>query len=85
MNRRDAKLVGKIIKNPGVLAGKPTIAGTRISVELVLDRLASGDTYKEILEDFPHLKEKDLSAAVEYANKLVKSVPHEISHRRKPR
>lgn len=80
MKERDPKLIGKIIKNPQVLSGKPTIAGTRISVELILDRIAAGDTHKEILSDYPHLEDKDISAAVEYANKLVKAVPHEISH-----
>ena len=80
MKERKPNLIGKIVKDPDVLVGKPTIAGTRISVELILDRLASGDTYSEIINDYPHLTEKDVSAAVEYANKLVKAVPHEISH-----
>ncbi|OGY28854.1 MAG: hypothetical protein A3F33_01800 [Candidatus Woykebacteria bacterium RIFCSPHIGHO2_12_FULL_43_10] len=68
MNERDPKLVGKIVKNPTVLVGKPTIAGTRISVELILDKLAAGETSNEILNDYPHLTEKDISAAVSYAN-----------------
>ena len=80
MYNRDPKDIGKIIKDPAILVGKPIVAGSRISVELILDRLAAGDTYAEILEDYPHLTERDLSAAVEYANALVNAVPHEISH-----
>ena len=83
MKERGTKLIGNIVKDPNVLVGKPVVAGTRISVELILDKLAAGETYSEILHDFPHLTEKDISAAVEYANALVKAVPHEIPHRRK--
>lgn len=80
MKIRDPKLIGKIIKDPEILSGKPTIAGSRISVELILNRIASGETYDEIIMDYPHLTKKDISAAVEYASELVKAVPHEISH-----
>lgn len=76
MKKRDPKLIGKIVKDPEILVGKPTIAGTRISVELILDKLAAGETYGDIIRDHPHLAEKDIAAAVEYANKLVKAAPH---------
>jgi Uncharacterized conserved protein len=39
--------------DPNVLCGKPVIAGTRISVELILEKLASGQTIEQILEDYP--------------------------------
>ena len=44
-----------IVVNPDVLIGKPIIKGTRISVELLLDRFADGWSYDEILEAYPHL------------------------------
>lgn len=61
----------QIVSNPKILGGKPVIAGTRISVELILDRLSAGMSEKEILADYPHLTAKQIQAAVAYAKKLV--------------
>ncbi len=61
----------KIISDPKVLFGKPVIAGTRISVELILDRFAAGMTEKEILQDYPHLAAKQVQAAVAYAGRIL--------------
>ena len=43
--------------NPAVLVGKPIIKGTRISVELILDRLADGWTMEDVLASYPHIKQ----------------------------
>lgn len=61
----------QIISDPKILGGKPVISGTRISVELILDRMAAGMNVKEILADYPHLTVKQIQAAVSYAKKLV--------------
>lgn len=61
----------QIVSNPEILGGKPVIAGTRISVELILDRIASGMSVKEILIDYPHLTTDQVQAAVAYAKNLV--------------
>jgi uncharacterized protein (DUF433 family) len=53
--------------NPEVMVGKPVIRGTRITVELILRRLADGNTLAEILEDHPTLKAEDVKAALAYA------------------
>lgn len=58
--------------NPKIMFGKPVIAGTRIPVEIILEKLAAGQTTKEILKDYPKLRDKDIKAAVEFVNKLVK-------------
>jgi uncharacterized protein (DUF433 family) len=42
-----------IVSNPKVMMGKPVIAGTRITVELVLEKLAAGETIEQILEAHP--------------------------------
>ena len=60
--------------NPGIMMGKPVIRGTRITVELILRRLAEGATERELLEDYPHLKTDDIRAAVAYG---AASVAHE--------
>jgi uncharacterized protein (DUF433 family) len=44
-----------VITDPNIMMGKPVIAGTRITVELILDKLAAGETIKQILEEYPQL------------------------------
>lgn len=61
----------KIISDPKILLGKPVIAGTRISVELILDRIASGMTEKEILADYPHITSEQIQVAVTYAKEIL--------------
>lgn len=56
-----------ITSNPGILLGKPTIKGTRISVQFVLDLYAGGWTDEMILENYPHLKKEQLRAVFAYA------------------
>lgn len=53
--------------NPEVMAGKPVIKGTRITVEHILERLGDGWTDVELLEAYPHLKPEDIRAAQAYA------------------
>lgn len=52
--------------NPSVMLGKPVIRGTRITVELILRKLAEGATEAELLEDYPHLTTEDIRAAMAY-------------------
>ena len=52
--------------NPAVMMGKPVIQGTRITVELILHRLAEGVNEAELLEDYPHLAPEDIRAAIAY-------------------
>jgi uncharacterized protein (DUF433 family) len=52
--------------NPGVMMGKPVIKGTRITVELILTKLSKGETDPELLEDYPHLTQDDIRAAIAY-------------------
>ncbi|MFZ0680723.1 DUF433 domain-containing protein [Candidatus Binatus sp.] len=60
--------------NPQVMMGKPVIRGTRITVELILNKLADGATESELLEDYPHLTAEDIRAAMAYG---AASVSHE--------
>jgi len=55
-----------IVADPAVLGGKPTIRGTRISVEFVIQRLAQGWTESELLENYPRLTAKHLQAVFAY-------------------
>lgn len=60
--------------NPAVMMGKPVIRGTRITVELVLRKLAEGASESDLLQDYPHLSAEDIRAAVAYG---AASVAHE--------
>lgn len=63
----------KITVNPRILGGKPIIRGTRISVEFILDLLASGVSEDEILEDYSHLTKDDIHACLWYAARSSKN------------
>jgi uncharacterized protein (DUF433 family) len=60
-----------IISNPNVMVGKPVIWGTRITVDLILQKLAAGQMVEQILEDYPHLSREDIKAALEFAAESV--------------
>ena len=63
----------RITVNPRILGGKPIIEGTRISVELILDLLASGASEEDILEDYPHLSLEDIHACLRYAARCYRN------------
>lgn len=67
----EERLLNRIVVNPKVMAGKPVIKGTRISVEQVLRLLAQGLSFDEILKDYPHVKKDDIMAALLYAAKVM--------------
>jgi len=64
----------RIAIDPAIMMGKPVIRGTRITVELILRRIAAGASEGEILEDYPHLTKEDIRAAAAYG---AASVAHE--------
>ena len=59
--------MARIVVNPRILGGKPIIEGTRLSVEFILDLLASDVSEEQILEDYPHLTKDDIRACLRYA------------------
>ena len=61
----------RVVFDPNILGGKPVIKGTRISVEFILQLLASGMDISEILEEYPRLEREDILAAIEYAAKTL--------------
>jgi len=63
----------RITANPNILGGKPIIRGTRISVEFILDLLASQVSEEGILEDYPHLTKEDIHACLRYAARSCKN------------
>lgn len=68
MNKR---LLSRIETNPLRMFGKPVIKGTRLTVEIILEKLAYGETEDEILIEYPFLKKEDIRAALLYAAKTL--------------
>jgi uncharacterized protein (DUF433 family) len=65
------ELLDRIELNPDVMLGKPVIKGTRLPVEIILEKLAFGATQDEILKDYPFLSREDIKAALYYAAKTI--------------
>ena len=62
-----------IVSDPAVMMGKPVIAGTRITVELILEKMASGETIEQILEAHPRLTRQSVLAALDFAGRVLRS------------
>jgi uncharacterized protein (DUF433 family) len=62
-----------IISDPLVMMGKPVIAGTRITVELILEKLAEGETFEQILSAHPRLTPAAISAALAFAKETLRA------------
>lgn len=64
-------LADRITLAPDVMQGKPVIRGTRITVDLILRKLAEGASEADILDAYPHLTREDVRAALAYAADTV--------------
>lgn len=62
----------RIVCDPEVLMGKPSIKGTRISVELVLGWLGAGWSIEQVLDSYPHIQREDVLAALSYASEYMR-------------
>ena len=62
----------RVVIDPKVLVGKPIIKRTRISVGFILELLANGWSYKEILKNYPQITKEDIQAAVQYSLEILK-------------
>ncbi len=66
----------RIVSVPGILGGKPIVRGTRISVEIILEWMASGASLEEIVNNYPPLTKEDLEQALEFAAAMVRNDTH---------
>ena len=67
----DQNLLARIVSRPGVLAGKPSVRGTRLSVEFILSLLAHGATEAELLSEYDGLTSEDINACLLFAGKSL--------------
>ena len=64
-------LLQRVTYDPAIFGGKPIIRGLRISVELVLSLLAQGESWDDILADYPVLEPADIQACLAYAHAAI--------------
>ncbi|MDZ4806483.1 MAG: DUF433 domain-containing protein [Candidatus Eisenbacteria bacterium] len=63
----------EIVSDPNLMMGKPVVAGTRITVDLILDKLGSGESIEAILASHPRLTRDGLLAALRFAAQALRS------------
>jgi len=78
MKTKEKKLLSRIERNPEIMLGKPVIKGTRLTVELLLEKLAYGYSEEELIAEYPFLTKEDIQATLLYASRVV-SLEEEIS------
>jgi uncharacterized protein (DUF433 family) len=68
------QLLERITVDPKVMAGKPVIRGTRLTVEYILNLLAHGATVEDIIAEYQHLTREDVQACILFATEALKNV-----------
>ena len=63
----------QIVSDPDVMMGKPVVAGTRVTVELILEKLAAGESIEEILDAHPRLTREGIQAALAFAKEALRA------------
>ncbi|MFQ5627588.1 MAG: DUF433 domain-containing protein [bacterium] len=59
--------------DPNIMMGKPVVAGTRITVELILEKLAAGETIEQVVKAHPHLTKEAVLAAIDFAAQALRA------------
>jgi uncharacterized protein (DUF433 family) len=83
MLKKRLDMFDRIVSNIDILHGKPCVRGTRISVEFILELMASGGTRDQILKDYPYLTAEDIEQALRYAAQFLSNevvISTEVGH-----
>ena len=62
-----------IVSDPSIMMGKPVVAGTRITVELILDKLAAEESVDQLLDAHPRLTREAVYAALAFAAEALRA------------
>jgi uncharacterized protein (DUF433 family) len=62
-----------IVSGPAIIMGKPVVAGTRLTVELILEKLAAGESIEQVLEAHPRLTREAVLAALDFAARALRA------------
>ncbi len=75
-------MFNRITSDPTICHGKPCFKGTRILLSTILDSIAHGDSFEDILNDYPKLSKADILEAIEYASTLLKGEEFALKKRK---
>jgi uncharacterized protein (DUF433 family) len=62
-----------VISNPKIMMGQPVISGTRITVDLILEKLSAGETFDQLLDAHPRLTKEGIQAALQFAREALRA------------
>ena len=68
---KEIALLDHIEYNSKIMLGKPVIKGTRLPVEIIIEKIAYGYTYQQIIKEYPFITEEDIKASLLYAAKAI--------------
>ena len=68
---KDEELLQRIEQDTEIMFGKPVVKGTRLPVELLVEKVAYGYSKKDIIKEYPFITEKDIRASLLYAAKVL--------------
>ncbi len=71
MEKKTENILERIEINPKIMLGKPVVKGTRLTVEIILQKLANGQSEEQIISSYPFLTKEDIKACIQYAANLV--------------
>ena len=64
-------LLKRIVQNPEIMLGKPVIEGTRMPVEIIVEKVAYGYSIQDILKEYPFISDEDIQASLLYAARVI--------------
>jgi len=67
----EEELIKRVVVDPKIMLGKPVIKGTRLTVEIIVEKMAYGATLDDLMKDYPFLTEEDIRSALLYAAKRL--------------
>ena len=68
---KEEELLKRVVIDPKIMLGKPVIKGTRLTIEIIVEKVAYGETIEDLKGDYPFLTEDDIRAALLYAAKIL--------------
>ncbi len=63
----------RIVSDPKVMMGQPVVLGTRITVDLILEKLSAGETVDQLLDAYPRLTREGVQAALRFARDALRA------------
>ena len=70
---REISMSAQIVSDPDIMIGKPVVEGTRLTVEMILEKLAAGETIEELCSAHPRLEPDGVRAALRYAAEVLRN------------